>query len=269
MSEELGTIVALWRYPVKSMMGEELEASDVSESGLAGDRAFALIDPADGKIGSAKSPRRWGKLFEFRAAYVEPPRANQPLPPVRVIFPDGTAASSDQQDIERRLSEALGREVTLASQPPPGAKYESLPVGTSEGEMTDYPLPNRFFDLGTVHLLTTASLDRLRELYPQGRFEVRRFRPNIVVRTPEGETGFVENGWVGKTLALGDEVRLRVISPTIRCVMTTLPQGDLPADPKILKTAAQANQANVGVYAIVVQGGMLRRGDAVRVVDSG
>jgi hypothetical protein len=112
---------------------------------------------------------------------------------------------------------------------------------------------------------TTATLDRLRELNPKGRFEVRRFRPNIVVQLGSGEKSFAENAWVGHTLAIGDAVRLSITGPCIRCVMTTLPQGDLPRDPGILRTAAQHNKVSVGVYATVERGGTIRRGDAVSV----
>src|SRR5438094_151859 len=157
----LGSVVSLWRYPVKSMMGEELNATDVTERGLLGDRTYALVDTSDGKA-------------------------------------------------------------------------------------------------------ATATLDRLHELYPQGRFEVRRFRPNIVVQPRSGEKGFAENAWVGHTLAIGSAVRLNITIPCGRCVMTTLAQGDLPADPGILRTAAQHNQVNVGVYAVVARGGTIRRGDPVR-----
>ncbi|MGE5755045.1 MAG: MOSC domain-containing protein [Planctomycetaceae bacterium] len=112
--------------------------------------------------------------------------------------------------------------------------------------------------------LTTATIDRLRDLYPQGRFEVRRFRPNIVVEPASGEKIFVENAWIGHRIAIGDEVCLRITGPCPRCVMTTLPQGDLPRDPGILRTAAQHNQVNVGVYAAVLRGGTIRRGDPIR-----
>jgi len=115
-----------------------------------------------------------------------------------------------------------------------------------------------------VHLLTTATLDRLRELYPQGRFEVRRFRPNIVVETASAERDFVENAWIGQVLAIGDSVRLSVTGPCPRYVMTTLPQGDLPNDTGILRTAARHNRANVGIYASVLEGGTVHRGDSVR-----
>jgi uncharacterized protein YcbX len=131
--------------------------------------------------------------------------------------------------------------------------------------VTDFTLPEEtFFDCAVVHLLTTATLDRLRDLYPQGRFEVRRFRPNIVVQLGSDEKSFAESAWVHRTLVIGDEVRLNVTGPCPRCVMTTLPQGDLPRDPGILRTAAQHNQANVGTYAAVLRGGTIRRGDPVR-----
>src|SRR3989441_11637268 len=92
--------------------------------------------------------------------------------------------------------------------------------------VTDFTLPEgTFFDIAMVHLLTTATLDRLRELYPQGRFEVRRFRPNIVMQLGSGEKSFAENVWVGHTLAIGTAVRLSITSPCGRCVMTTLAQG--------------------------------------------
>lgn len=128
--------------------------------------------------------------------------------------------------------------------------------------------PGTFFDLGIVHVITTATLDRLRQLYPEGRFEVRRFRPNVVVGLPDGQAGFVENEWVGRALTIGDEVRLRITQPCPRCVMTTVAQDDLPKDPGILRTAARHNEVNVGVYATVERPGRIRRGDAVRLPPS-
>jgi uncharacterized protein YcbX len=133
--------------------------------------------------------------------------------------------------------------------------------------VTDFGLPEgTFFDCAFVHLLTTSTLDRLRMLYPQGRFEVRRFRPNIVVETGNGDKDFAEDAWIGRMLAIGDAVRLSITGPCPRCVMTTLPQGDLPKDAGVLRTAAQHNRANVGVYASVLQGGKVRRGDSIRLV---
>jgi len=111
----------------------------------------------------------------------------------------------------------------------------------------------------------TATLNRLRGWYPQGRFEVPRFRPNIVLESAAGEElGMVEETWIGLTLAIGDDVRLRITGPCGRCVMTTLAQGDLPKDSGILRTATQRAQGHVGVYAEVMQGGAIRRGDRAR-----
>src|SRR5438132_2016184 len=266
---ELGSVVSLWRYPVKSMMGEELNATEVTERGLLGDRAYALVDNSDGKAATAKNPRKWPHLFDFRATLVEPARAAAKVPPVRIALPDGTTVTSDQGDLDQILSKALNREVTLGAVrrgPVNAEEYWPDMEGLDHREtVTDFTLPEEtFFDCAMVHLLTTATLDRLRELYPQGRFEVRRFRPNIVVAPASGEKTFVENAWVGQTLAIGDEVRLSVTGPCGRCVMTTLAQGDLPKDPEILRTAAQHNHVHVGVYAAVVRGGTIRRGDALR-----
>jgi uncharacterized protein YcbX len=255
------------------MQGEELNATEVTERGLLGDRAFGLVDRADGKVATAKNPRKWPNLFEYHAAFVDPPRIGVPLPPVRLTLPDGTALTSEQPDRHQILSRALRREVTLeaaGSRQPAGAaavseEYWPDMEGLDHRDtVTDFALPEgTFFDIGVVHLLTTATLDRLRELYPQGRFEVRRFRPNVVVETTNGAMGFVENGWIDRTLAIGDEVRLHITEPCPRCVMTTLAQGDLSKDVGILRTAAKHNQVNVGVYASVIRGGLIRRGDAI------
>lgn len=266
---EFGSVVSLWRYPVKSMMGEELNASEVTERGLLGDRAYALIDSSDGKAATAKNPKKWPRLFDFRASVIEPAGPSVKPPPVRITNPDGTTVTSDETDLNRILSKAVGREVTLGAAQRGAVNAEEY-WPDMEGldhrdTVTDFTLPEgTFFDCAMVHLLTTATLDRLRELYPQGRFEVRRFRPNIVVQLVSGEKSFAENGWVGHTLAIGDEVRLSITSPCGRCVVTTLAQGDLSRDPGILRTAAQHNQVNVGVYAAVEQGGTIRRGDPIR-----
>ena len=267
---ELGSVVSLWRYPVKSMMGEELNATEVTERGLLGDRAYALVDSSDGKVATAKNPRKWPRLFDFRATVIEPARAAAKVPPVRIALPDGTTVTSDQGDLNQILSKALNREVTLGAAQRGAVNAEEywpdMDGLDHRDTVTDFTLPEEtFFDVAMVHLLTTATLDRLRELYPQGRFEVRRFRPNIVVQLGSSEKSFAENAWVGHTLAIGTAVRLKITSPCGRCVMTTLAQGDLPKDPGILRTAAQHNQVNVGVYAAVERGGTIRRGDPIRI----
>jgi len=256
------------------MMGEELNAAEVTERGLLGDRAYALVDRSDGKVASAKNPRKWSQLFDFRATFVDPPRPGAKVPPVRITLPEGRVVSSEQSDVNQILSRALDREVTLEATErghrdpltPKAEEYWPDMEGLDHRDtVTDFDLPEgTFFDCAVVHLLTTATVDRLRELYPEGRFEVRRFRPNVVVETASGLKDFVENAWIGGTLAIGDTVRLSLTGPCPRCVMTTLPQGDLPQDSGILRTAAQHNQANVGVYAAVLRGGTVHRGDAVR-----
>ena len=261
-------VAALWRYPVKSMQGEELNAADVTDLGLLGDRRFAVVDQATGKVAGAKNPRKWPGFFQFRAAYVSPPVTGESLPAVRVSLPDGTCVRSDEAALAKMLSEALGRDVVFAGAGEPGsapASAEDYQVDADE--VIDFELPSgTFVDCAPVHLVTTATLDRLRSLYPAGRFEPRRFRPNIIVATGPEAAGFVENDWVGRTVRIGDTVHLRVVIPTGRCVMTTLPQFDLPKDSGILRTAAQHNNAAVGVYAQVLAGGSIRRGDVVTVL---
>jgi len=126
---ELGSVVSLWRYPVKSMMGEELNRADVTERGLLGDRAHALIDRSDGKVASAKNPRKWPHLFDFRAAFVAPPRPGADVPAVRITLPDGTIVTSDQGDLNQILSGVLHREVMLDAS---GRGHEEV-VSSSRG----------------------------------------------------------------------------------------------------------------------------------------
>jgi uncharacterized protein len=269
---QVGSVVALWRYPVKSMMGEELNSSEVTDRGLLGDRQFAVVDRSTGKVGGAKNPRKWGNFFDFRAAYAEPPKAGAKISAVRITLPDGTVVTSEQPDLEQVLSRAFGREVAFEEagpgNRPSGATAEEYWPDMAgldyRDTVTDFEMPaGTFFDIAVVHLLTTATINHLRALYSQGRFEVRRFRPNIVVSTGGEEAGFAENDWIGRTVAIGGDVRLAITEPCPRCVMITLPQGDLPKDSGILRTAAQHNAVNVGVYASVVRGGTIRRGDPV------
>src|SRR6266487_4918813 len=104
-----GTVVSIWRYPVKSMMGEELNSSYVTERGLAGDRAYALIDQKTGKVASAKNPRKWGKLFDFRSAFTDLPQLVENISRARITFPDGSNMFSDQDDVDYSLSKVLGQ----------------------------------------------------------------------------------------------------------------------------------------------------------------
>ena len=175
-----GSVASLWRYPIKSMLGEELSAIELTERGLLGDRAYALVDSADGKAATAKNPRKWPTLFGFRATFIEPPRPGASLPPVRIILPNGSTVTSEQADLNQVLSRALSRTVTLNA----AGRGHAKPVNAEEywpdmeglehrDTVTDFTLPEgTFFDCAVVHVLTTATLDRLHQLYPQGRFEV-------------------------------------------------------------------------------------------------
>lgn len=266
----IGKVVSLWRYPVKSMLGEELNSSYITEHGLIGDRVYALIDEETGKTVSAKNPSKWGKLFDFRSAFIDLPQVVDNIPPVRITFPDGTQIFSNQNEMNDALSKVLGREVKLirnSLEKPIYEEYWPNIEGLAQREKTtdEAMPPQSFFDIAVVHILTTSTINRLREFYPKGRFEIRRFRPNIVVEPLSGETDFVENSWVGKNITIGEEILLKVIQPCTRCVMITLPQSDLPKDLGILKTVAKFNQVNVGVYASVYKGGTIRRGDSVQI----
>jgi uncharacterized protein len=132
--------------------------------------------------------------------------------------------------------------------------------------VTDEAMPSKtFFDISVIHIMTTSTINRMRELYPEGRFEVRRFRPNIVIESASGEkkNDFIENSWVGKKVAIGKDVVLKVTAPCTRCVMIALPQGDLPDDIGILRTVAMYNQVNAGVYASVHRRGIIHRRDSI------
>jgi uncharacterized protein YcbX len=261
-------VAALWRYPLKSMRGEELNSALVTQRGLLGDRAYALIDEAEGTVASAKNPRKWPSMFDCAAAFVEPPEESKPLPLIRITLPDGEMVRSDQADAAARISEALGRRVRLVDSPLPAPRIEmywaDIEGMPNRDAVTTEAIPaGTFFDAAVVHLLTMATLDRLRARAPQSRFEVRRFRPNIVLAMEDGSEGFVENQWVGRTLSIGPEVRLSVTGPCPRCVMTTLAQSELPRDPGVLRQIVEQNDGAVGVYASVLRGGRIRRGDTL------
>jgi uncharacterized protein YcbX len=271
------TLASLHRYPIKSMMGEELNGATITPRGLFGDRAFALYDTDTQKIVSAKNPQKWPGLFSYRASYLHPPEVQAAIPPnasanppaVRVALPDGRFATTSSPDFADTMTSTLGRTVKLIAAAPPSAQLEEywpdMDGLAHRDAVTDEALPaGTFFDLAVLHILTTSTLDKFRRLYPDGRFEPRRFRPNLIISTP-GQSGFVENDWIGKTLSIGSNVKLQITGPCPRCVMTTLAQGDLPKDPGILKTAAQFNSVHVGVYASVIQTGNIRIGDPITI----
>ena len=265
----------LRRYPVKSMLGEDLTACDVSLRGLDGDRALALIHRETGKVASAKNPRTWRSLLKLAAASG---------PAVQVAFPDGTAMASTDPGIDAALSRFLGEPVTLTGTPPPDATLDRADpeqvlrdgirahVRVEAGQLAGAAPAGTFFDFAPLHLLSTSALGRIAALSPRGTVELERYRPNIVIRT--SAPGFAENDWPGRDLRIGPDLTVRVIARTPRCAIPTLEHGDLPRDPDALRVPAGHNrirpvdalapQPCTGVYAQVLRPGRIRLADTVR-----
>jgi uncharacterized protein YcbX len=287
-----GSVSELWRFPVKSMQGERLAHAEIRGPGLIGDRAFALIDVETGKVVTAKSVKLFPDLLRCQAVFVEPPKPDRALPPVRITLPDGTTAFNDSGNIDPVLSAYFRRSVTLAHAAPEDFTIDYYPPEVAAADPTnpqgpavelklgaafyaqsnlESPVPpGSFFDLFPLSVLTLSTLKQLATLRPQSRFDPRRFRMNVIIDAHQD--GFVENGWIGHTLAIGDTLRLSIALPDPRCVMTTLPQDDLPNDPGILAALAQHNNIQVGgegempcagVYAVVETPGIVRTGDRV------
>lgn len=291
IGEPVGTVGALWRFPVKSMLGEELDEVDVDEGGIVGDRAFALADVETGKVASAKHPKVWPDLLRCRASYVAPPRGDEP-PPVQIELADGSSVMSDAPEVDAVLSRFFGREVTLARAAPEDftidqyhPDQEHLDPQGHRDEVTETKLGNALFnevgmpsplpegsflDVFPVSVITTSALDHLGELQPGSTFDVRRFRMNVIVAT--SAEGFVENSWIGGAIDVGEHVKLAVPVPDPRCVMTTVAQEGLERDPQVLKALAKHNRLDfagaglypcAGVYAVVASSGTIRTGDPV------
>ena len=286
MSEILvGSVSSIRRYPVKSMLGEELETVALDQRGVVGDRQYALIDDETGKVVSAKRPRRWGRMFELAGRTTDDGAA--------VAFPDGQTVALRDPKLLVRLEEFFGRAVSVADTPPPDARFEEIWLRELKGGAEPYfgmesrledgeemidggafmePQGN-FFNFGAVHLVTSSTVAELTRHAPQSRFDADRFRPNLIVDTDDD--GFVETAWQGATLQIGT-VQLRVSITVPRCVITTLAQGDLPGDHDVLRTIAATNSVDVlqtgtpypcvGVYADVLAEGEIRRGDPVRLL---
>ena len=276
------------------MLGEQLDAAEVSQRGVVGDRAYALVDKQTGKVASAKHAKLWPDLLKCRAAFVEPPRAGADVPPVGIELADGTSVHSDAPDVDAVLSRFFGRDVELASSAdngytidqyhpdvedydPEGHQDEVVEAALGSAFFNERGLPSAvpedsFFDLFPVSVLTTSTLDRLGELEPETSFDVRRFRMNVIIDNPAH--GFVENDWIGSSIAIGDEVQLGVALPDPRCCMPGVEQEELPRDPGILKALARHNRIEVagslfpcaGVYAVAEATGTIRKNDEVRLI---
>ncbi|SFE89851.1 MOSC domain-containing protein [Alteribacillus iranensis] len=263
-------VVSLRRYPVKSMMGEELNACEVTEKGVLGDRAYGIIDKETGRLANAKNPKKWPNMFQYRASFVEPPQQEDAIPPVRITCPDGTSVTHSDPEAEDILSRSFQRNVFVGTPSTSDREFEGLiPENVSglenPGSVFSKAAPaGTFFDIGMVHIVTTSSLEELARRTPGSRIEARRFRPNLILNVENGES-FEENSWVGKTLSIGNEVKLKIVQNTKRCIMTTLPQGDLPNDLNVLRSAVKENDGNIGIYANVLQSGTIHIGDRVTI----
>jgi hypothetical protein len=277
----LGTVAALRRYPVKSMLGEGMDAGEVTFTGLTGDRQLAVISRATGKIASAKFPRLWRDLLTLSAAAAADPAADGA---VRITLPEGQIIWSSDAGVDTILSGLLNEPVTLTATPVPGAALDrAVPEAVlRDGVDAQVPAelmeiggggpPGTFVDFAPLHLLSTSTLDRIAELSPRGRAELERYRPNIVIRT--AAAGFTENDWLERILRVGDDLVLRVIARTPRCAVPTLVHGALPRDPDALRVLARHNRIEpldsldpepcAGVYAEVLRPGHIRTGDPVR-----
>jgi uncharacterized protein YcbX len=225
-------IQSLWHYPIKSLLGEALNKLDLNERGVVGDRHFAIADD-QGKFGSGKNTRRFRRIDNLLSL-----RAVSDDGVVSIGFPDGCLVDVNSEKINHDLSEFLGQPVTVVPE-------RSIP----------------HFDDGPVHLLLSSEVARLQNLTPSAQIDERRFRPNIILDTPQQMT---DDDLVGRILKIGD-VQLQVTHKTERCRMVTIAQDDLKFEPDILRPIARDFDVKFGVYAKVVQSGPVAVGQKVRV----
>jgi uncharacterized protein YcbX len=272
-------VIKLRRYPVKSMLGQDVAVSTVTRTGLAGDRRLAVVSRTTGKIASAKYPRLWRDLLTLSAETLDEDNLSQ----VRITLPGGKTVDSTDADADAILSEVLNEPVRLTATPPPGATLDrAVPDAVlREGIAAQVPAdliqigagspPGTFVDFAPLHLLTTGTLARIAELSPFGKSDFERYRPNLVIRSIN--PGFTENDWLNRDLRVGPDLVLRVIARTPRCAVPTLAHGDLPRNTEALRVLARHNRITpmesmdpepcAGVYAEVLTPGRVRTGDPV------
>lgn len=283
--EEAAEVCGIWRYPVKSMRGERLRSAAISIGGVPGDRGWAVRDEEAGELRGAKT---LPGLMRCAARYPEEPK-NGRIPPAEIEFPDGTVLFSDDPKAAARLSELLGRRVTLSSIRPKEdlAYYRRAEASPAERErelrasfdlQPGEPLPDpesfgeeflRFaappgthFDASSLHLLSTAALRAMSAAAPGSDWSPERFRPNLLLEAAGTEAP--EPFWCGRRVGAGTAT-LTIEEPTIRCVMTTLAQGNLPKAPEIMRTLVEKAGRALGVYAAVETAGIVKIGDKIKV----
>jgi uncharacterized protein YcbX len=271
----VGTVAELWRYPVKSMLGGTVTEALITEHGVLGDRVWALRDPATGRIASAK---RLPRLLEFRARYETEPTVDAPGR-VRIDAPGGADFLADDPDASEIISDILGRRLQLVNGPRADEKtgidrdtvFGDVPVAQMKPDWTRETMPDyfqlktdSFFEIGSLFVLASGSVEHVKAL--QGgtaQIDRRRFRPNLYIDTRGGADRFVEDDWAGSRLAVGSQVLLDDIEPTLWCVTSTLPQEELPRDQSVLRTVARHHRGCLGVYCSVPSPGLVRLGDPV------
>ncbi|BBY50948.1 molybdenum cofactor biosysynthesis protein [Mycolicibacterium arabiense] len=289
------TVTQLWRFPVKSMGGSQVDRVRIDRRGVHADRLWAVRDVPNGVTASA---RRVPVLLGCSARYAAEPGADAGpgnAPAVVISLPDGREFAGDDPAVHDALSELVGREMRLVALPPHDDRSEHrMTVANSLNNFSpaqvrsDFGLdeaeplpdtsvfstrqivtlarystpPGTFVDLSPVHLLSTASL---RDLASGGApYDVRRFRPNVLVDVEAPDREFPESAWVGGDVTVGKMV-LRVTNPTIRCVVPTRPQPDLELDRKLTRQLAERTNRFLGIYADVATPGMVTVGDTVSV----
>lgn len=283
MSERrVGVVREIWRYPVKSMGGESIARCDLGPLGVPGDRGWAIRDELAGEI---RGGRKLPALMRCTARYRHEPTRDE-VPHADVTLPDGTATATDAPDVAGRLGALVGRTVTLWPRRPATDRdhyRRGLPDDPDVmaelrqifGRTEDEPLPDlsqfpaeileytsplgTYFDVFPIHLLTTASIAALGSA---GRFDRRRFRPNVLVETDPAVTGLVEASWGGRAIGIG-RARLHAEMPTVRCAMVAQPQPGIPRDPSVLRTIVREAGQNLGLYASVADPGAIAVGDPV------
>lgn len=275
MSALIGTVETLMRYPVKSMQGASAKDVDVTSRGLTGDRSFALKDIETGKIASSKLPHRWRDIILCSGCVAADGE-------ISVTLPDGTRLSG--KDIDKGMSALLGRPVELISDfseateldrsDPDDVALEGIEKETRfETMAAAQGTPGGgFFDFAALHLISSASLEHLAATLGEDAADLRRYRPNLVVATPDG-TAFQENSWAGQQLAIGPDLVIAVITASPRCAVPTLPQPGLAIRPTLTNDIGKLNKVEImdmeelpclGAYAAVVTPGKISVGDEVR-----
>lgn len=274
MKTTIGNIKEIWRYPIKSVGGEELDAVYVDENGIWGDRIFAFKENKTDLIVSAKHPKKWGKLIECKASY-----ANNKL---SFTLRNDAKKILTNNEIEAAVRSLCAHEVSLVKQSRINETREAdrSPLGElgtviNKETLATASKEGHFFDYAPLHIITTATIKQFEKLYPQGNFNVKRFRPNIVIDTKD-QIGFIENDWIGKTICIGNKLNIKIIEPCPRCVMTTIEQGSIQKDLNILRTIVGYNTFSssiegekrqfsgvLGVYGKVVKNAELSLEDEV------